>query len=172
MGRCDGKTIQANISQTSSPRRDRVLLGNEGVHDVSVKDSIEKTGEKSIGVRRVDINKQDGENTKYRPKFVATGAKIFPMSEFHAATFPFEGFRIVMSHVEGGQPSFGKEKRLMTCDVPRVYVYAPSIRPAYPKFIEEDQEEGDEHTCERFNESMYGIIGAAFHWHLHYHKHL
>lgn len=53
----------------------------------------------SIRVRWVDVSKQDGENPKYRLRFVAQEAKPSPMPEFYVATPPLECLRLVLPSV-------------------------------------------------------------------------
>ena len=96
-----------------------------------------------VGVRWVDISKQDGQKPQYRLRFVGKGIRKSPMPELHVATPPPECLWMAASDVMYGS-SKPNEKKLLICGVSRVYFYAPSIRPVYIKIVDEDWETGDE----------------------------
>ena len=48
---------------------------------VPISEGIKNTGKQPIGVRWVDVNKQDEDNPKYRSRLVAKEIKRFPVPE-------------------------------------------------------------------------------------------
>ena len=141
--------------------------------EVPASGRIRVTGKKPIGVRWVDISKQDEGNPKYRSRFVAKETKTDSMPESYAATPPLECLRmIITSAMTYAGEANSEPNKFLARDVSRACFYAPSIRPEYVKIVHGDYEGGDETKCGKFNVSMYGGRGAALNWQQHCCKHL
>ena len=123
---------------------------------VPIEECIRVTGKKPIGVRWIDVNKQDDIDPKYKSRLVAKEIKKTAMPELYAATPPLEALKLIISSAV----EEGTKRKLMACDVSRAYLNAPAFRSVYVKIVDEDWQEGDEEMCGRLNVSMYGTRDA------------
>lgn len=130
------------------------------------------TKRQPIGVRWVDVNKQDDVNPKYRSRLVAKEINRSPKPELYAAIPPPECLRMIISSVMDVAADGPDPMKLMVCDVSRACSYAPAIRPVYVRIVDEDHEPGDEDKCGRLNVSMDGTRDTALNWHQHCKGHL
>ena len=124
----------------------------------------EQTGKAPIGVRWVDVNKQDNINPKYRSRLVAKHFKTGASNpEWYAATPPLEALRTIISIAATTRTS-KRLRKIMVNDVARAYFYAPCTEPMFVELCEEDRQEGDEGMCGELAVSMYGTRPAATNW--------
>eukprot|EP00973_Karenia_brevis_P046223 6408888-Karenia_brevis.AAC.1 len=132
---------------------------------VSLSKCWETTGKKPIGVRWVDVNKQDDVNPKYRSRLVAKQFKTSNDPDLYAATPPLEALKIIIS-IAATRDKENKRinKKIMVNDVSRAYFYARSDSPTFVEICDEDWEPGDENRCGELNVSMYGTRQAAQNW--------
>eukprot|EP00973_Karenia_brevis_P061009 8483342-Karenia_brevis.AAC.1 len=123
------------------------------------------TGKKPIGVRWVDVNKQDNVNPKYRSRLVAKQFKTSNEPELYAATPPLEALKIIISRAATKDEKHRRlTRKIMVNDVSRAYFYARSDTPTFVEICAEDYEPGDEDRCGELNVSMYGTRQAAQNW--------
>ena len=119
---------------------------------VSIEECKRVTGKMPIGVRWVDVNKEDELNPKYRSRFVAKEINHKPMPEMYAATPPLEALRAVIGcAVNRSLWSKDSAVHIMITDVSRAYFYAKAIRPVYVRLAPEDCLPGEENVCGRLN---------------------
>eukprot|EP00973_Karenia_brevis_P042751 5916416-Karenia_brevis.AAC.1 len=122
------------------------------------------TGRDPIGVRWVDVNKQDNENPLYRSRLVAKQFKTGNDPELFAATPPLETMKLIISIAATRNHEGRIDKKIMINDVSRAYFYAPSEKPTFVEICAEDFEPGDEDKCGELQVSMYGTRQAAQNW--------
>eukprot|EP00973_Karenia_brevis_P039952 5514950-Karenia_brevis.AAC.1 len=131
---------------------------------VPIKKCIEQTGKMPIGVRWIDVNKQDTLNPKYRSRLVAKEFKTYNDPDLFAATPPIEVLRMIIS-IAATRNQRGKiHRKIMVNDVSRAYFYAKSDAPTFVKLCEEDTGEGEQDMCGELRVSMYGTRKAAQNW--------
>eukprot|EP00973_Karenia_brevis_P041501 5742611-Karenia_brevis.AAC.1 len=131
---------------------------------VPIAKCIEMTAKMPIGVRWIDINKQDNNNPKYRSRLVAKEFKTYNDPDLFAATPPIEVLKMIIS-MAATRNNHGKvHKKIMTNDVSRAYFYARSDTPTFVKLCEEDTSEGEKDMCGELRVSMYGTRKAAQNW--------
>ena len=153
-----GKALRFELVKASR-KQERNYLRAMGVHDeVPI----------SIGARWADTGKQRELNPEYRSLLVATEVRRAPMPNLYAAP-PFECLTSITSSVLNSSAGGArKDKIKMMIGVgSRAYSYAPAIRPAYMKIVEDDLQPGDDEQCRRFDVSMYGARGTALNRHAH-----
>ena len=122
------------------------------------------TGRAPIGVRWVDVNKQDDENPLYRSRLVAKQFRTGSDPDLFAATRPLEAMKLIIS-IAATRNSEGKvDKKIMANDISRAYFYARSESPTFVEICSEDFEAGDEDRCGELQVSMYGTRQAAQNW--------
>jgi len=124
------------------------------------------TGQKPIGVRWIDVNKQDHINPKYRSRLVARQFNKSADLDMFAGTPWLEALRSLISIA--ASPTNQNILKIMVNDVSRAYFYAPCLTPTFVEICEEDFEDGDEDKCGELLVSMYGTRPAASNWHTHY----
>ena len=139
---------------------------------VPVKECLERTGRKPIGVKWVDINKGDEESPEYRSRLVAKGIKRDKREDLFAATPPLEALKILLSLAltEGTGYVKGREEEGMKIefiDIKRAYLQAEVRREVYVELPPEDKQEG---MCAKLTKAMYGTRDAAQSWEATYRK--
>lgn len=112
-----------------------------GYANVPIEECIHKTGEHAIGLRWVDVSKQD-ETQQCRLRFMVKGTTGSPMQALYAATPPLGRLRVIISDVVTFGSGSWPPRKIMVCDVCIAYFYVPPIRPVYFKIIDDDSEEG------------------------------
>ena len=80
------------------------------------------TGGKIIGVRWVDVNKGDAEDTNYRSRLVGREFNVGRDDALYASTPPLEALRLILSYA-ATIPSEGAKRMVMVNDVRRAYVF-------------------------------------------------
>ena len=131
---------------------------------MSKKRCYDVTGKAPIGVRWVDINKQDDASPLHRSRLVAKDFNKGKDPDLYTATPPLELLRVLVSLAASRKGKGGGRWKLMVGDVSRAYVYAPSLKPTFVGICPEDFEPGDEHRCGELNVSMYRTRPAAGNW--------
>ena len=139
---------------------------------VPVKECLERTGRKPIGVKWVDINKGDEESPEYRSRLVAKEIKRDKREDLFAATPPLEALKILLSLAltEGTGYVKGREEEGMKIefiDIKRAYLQAEVRREVYVELPPEDKQEG---MCAKLTKAMYGTRDAAQSWEATYRK--
>jgi hypothetical protein len=124
----------------------------------------EMTGKAPIGVRWIDVNKQDDENPLYRSRLVAKDFNNYKDPDLFTATPPLELLRLIVSIAASKRSSSGSSYKIMVNDVSRAYFYAPSQKPTFVEICDEDFRKGDEEMCGELLVSMYGTRPAAGNW--------
>ena len=89
------------------------------------------TGRAPIGVRWVDVNKQDDENPLYRSRLVAKQFRTGSDPDLFAATPPLEAMKLIISIAATRNARGRVDKKIMVNDVSRAYFYARSESPTY-----------------------------------------
>eukprot|EP00973_Karenia_brevis_P093559 12417904-Karenia_brevis.AAC.1 len=131
---------------------------------VPIQKCFEMTGKAPIGVRWIDVNKQDNEHPRYRSRLVAKEFKTQNDPTLFAATPPLEVLKIIISLAATRNDRGNIHRKIMINDVSRAYFYAVSETPTYVKLCSEDQDEGDQGMCGELRVSMYGTRKAAQNW--------
>ena len=130
------------------------------------KECWKRAGKKPIGVKWVDVNKEDEEQPEYRSRLVAKEVKQDKSEDLFVATPPLEAITILLSAAmtEGKGSVKGKEEQGMKMafmDTNRAYWQADAKREMYVELPAEDEEEG---KCAKLNKAMYGTRAAAHSW--------
>jgi len=124
----------------------------------------EETGKGPIGVRWIDVNKQDEDKPMYRSRLVAKDFNNYKDPDLYTATPPLELLRMIISMAASRKSKKGKPWKIMVNDVSRAYFYADSLKPTFVDICDEDFQEGDEDKCGELILSMYGTRLAAGNW--------
>ena len=126
------------------------LFRKMGVYRKVKKSSVLQKGEWKIGVRWIDINKQDAANPLYRSRLVGKEFNTHNHLSLYAATPPIEALRLIL-HIAATNQYNGAQYKVMTNDVSRAYFYAPiqEGQYIYVKLPEEDRLPGEEQMCGR-----------------------
>ena len=127
-------------------------------------DCYKETGKAPIGVRWVDVNKQDEKDPLYRSRLVAKDYNNSKEPDLYTATPALEFLRLIVSLAASFQDKCGRPWKIVVNDVNRAYFYAPSLKPTFVQICAEDFEPGDEHRCGKLLVSMYGTRPAAGNW--------
>ena len=156
--------VAARIEEMEEFRKHGVYI------KVPIKECMERTGKKPIGVRWVDINKGDEVNPEYRSRLVAKEIKINKRDDLFAATPPIEALKMLLSAAVTEGKGYRKGNReggmkLEFIDVRRAYFQANAVRDVFVELPEEDAEEG---MCGMLLKSMYGTRDAAQNWECSY----
>ena len=108
--------VAARIEEMEEFRKHGVYI------KVPIKECMERTGKKPIGVRWVDINKGDHVSPEYRSRLVAKEIKMDKRSDLFAATPPIEALKMLLSAAvtEGngykkGEQGTGNENIIYRC---------------------------------------------------------
>ena len=102
-------------------------------------------GKAPIGVRCVDVNKQDEKDPLYRSRLVAKDYNNSKEPDLYTATPPLGFLRLIVSLAASPQDKCGRPWKIVVNDVSRAYFYAPSLNPTFVQICAEDFEPGDEH---------------------------
>ena len=81
----------------------------------------EQTGKAPIGVRWIDVNKQDEDNPLYRSRLVAKDFNSYKDPDLYTATPPLELLRMIISMAASRKSKNGKPWKIMVNDVSRAY---------------------------------------------------
>ena len=99
---------------------------------VPVSECHSATGQKTIAVRWVDINKGDSAQQNYRSRLVAKEFKgKDDRLEWFAATPPSECLKLMLHKLASDRQS-----KLLYADVSRAYFHSPAVRPVYVQLPE------------------------------------
>ena len=135
----------------------------------------QRTGQRPISVRWVDVNKGDEVEPNYRSRLVARQLKALDKSGtcYFAPAPPLEALRTVISmtvtrcgaHQPIWDPESAQRAQLSFIDVKRAYFNAKVDRDAAPVFVELPAEEpGHGELCGELIRHMYGTRPAADGW--------
>ena len=78
---------------------------------VSLSRCWEITGKKPIGVRRVDVNKQDDINPKFKSRLVTKQSKTSSDLDLHVETTPLEALKVIIPFVATKDRKDTRKKR-------------------------------------------------------------
>ena len=139
---------------------------------VPIRECLETTGRKPIGVKWVDVNKGDERRPEYRSRLVAKETKRDKREDLFAATPPLEALKILLplALTEGIGYTKGREEEGMNIefiDIKRAYLQADARRDVY---VELPQEDGQVGMCAKLTKAMYGARDAAQSWEATYSK--
>ena len=152
--------IQAREEEMKEFRKHEVYV------KVPIKECLERTGKKPIGVTWVDVNKGDERRPKYRSRLVAKEIKKDRRGYLFAATPPLEALKILLplALTEGVGYVKGREEEGMKIefiDIKRAYLQADAKRDVYVELPQEDEQVG---MCAKLKKAMYGTRDAAQSW--------
>ena len=88
------------------------------------------TGGKVVGVRWVDIDKGDAEDTNYRSSLVGREFNVGRDDALYASSPPLEALRLIVSRA-AAHVDDGRRRLIMMNDVRRSYLYAKMQRDVY-----------------------------------------
>ena len=120
------------------------------------------TGGKVIGVRWVDVNKGDAQDTNYRSRLVGREFNVGKDDALYASTPPLEALRLIVSHA-ATQAEDGRRRLVMINDVRRAYFYAKIQRDVYIELPKEDPDYGKD-ILGKLRLCLYGTRDAAKGW--------
>ena len=89
------------------------------------------TGRAPIGVRWVDVNKQDEENPLYRSRLVAKQFRTGSDPDLFAATPPLEAMKLIISIAATRNARGRVGEKILVNDLQRAYFYARSESPMF-----------------------------------------
>ena len=160
-----GAELDAGLVREARKAEKQYFKKMKVYREVKVEKCWRLTGKGPIGVRWVDVNKQDSINPKYRSRLVAKQFKTSKDPELYAATPPLEAFKTIISIAATMDKEHQRiTRKILVNDVSRAYFYAKSDVPTFVEICEEDRQLGDDNMCGELNVAMYGTRGAAQNW--------
>ncbi len=132
------------------------------VYDVVKREVATSKNKKIIGVRWIDINKGDNNETNYRSRLVGKEFNQSACPELFAATPPIEALKVLL-HIAATTTNGKVRKSVMINDIKRAYFHAPALREVYIELPPEDERRQHGYIG-ILRKSLYGTRDAALNW--------